>query len=74
VAVLRIEPLGDGGPRRGRPPLRRCDRCGRRRVLVARVLERRRAGTPPASVALLERDVCGECATAAHRREGEFVD
>jgi hypothetical protein len=73
VAVLRIEPL-DGDPRRGRPSLRRGDRCGRRRVLVARVLERRRAGTPPASVVLLERDVCGAGAAAARRRAGELAD
>jgi hypothetical protein len=73
VAVLRIEALDDA-PRRGRPAPRRCDRCGRRRVLVARVLERRRAGPPPASVVLLERDVCGACAGAARRREGEFAD
>jgi hypothetical protein len=74
MVVIRIEPLDDSDPQLGYTRPRRCDRCGRPRVLVARVLERRQAGPRPASVLLLERDLCGDCADAASRQEGEFAD
>jgi hypothetical protein len=39
MAVIEIRHLDDYDPRTERTPPRRYDRCGRRRVLTARVLE-----------------------------------